>query len=159
MMSYDDSNGPTDVQPDPDAELRARLESIKAERARLAEERELRGQSLPDRIEAEERALRDEIAIADAETAHGPVDKRIAIVNTSNGVVIVKRANHVLFRRFQDSKLNVDECEKLVRPCLVHPDKATFDRWAEEEPAIIVRAANALGTLAGIRGEEASGKY
>lgn len=143
------------------SELEERLRKARAERARLEEERALREPELAllEQVEAEELALKNAQAVADAEATHGPVGKKIRTVETSSGVVIVKRPNHLLFRRFQDSgKVSTDECERLVRPCLVYPDAATFDRWAEEEPGIIVRAANACAQLAGIRAEEVSGK-
>lgn len=146
---------------DPNYDLKQRLETVRAERQKLADEREAREQerALADLVEQEERSLRNERAIAEAEAAHGALGKKIAAVEARSGVVIVKRPHHVLFRKFTDaSKFTSDECEKLVRPSLVYPDKATFDSWAEEEPAIIVRAANACAMLAGVRGEEASGK-
>lgn len=143
------------------SELALRLQAAKRERVRLEQERAEREEetTLLAQVEAEELALKNVQAVSEAEASHGPVGKKIRVVETSSGVVILKRPNHVLFRKFQDSgKVSTDECERLVRPCLVYPDAATFDRWAEEEPGIIVRAANACAQLAGIRAEEVAGK-
>lgn len=143
------------------SELEQRLQAAKEQRARIEQERFARAPELAllEQVEAEELAAKNAQAIADAEAAHGPMGKKVRAIETSNGVVIVKRPNHLLFRKFQDSgKVSTDECERLVRPCLVYPDAATFDRWAEEEPGIIVRAANACAQLAGIRAEEVAGK-
>lgn len=149
-------------EPDPArVELERRLADAKVERARLAAEREKReaDRALAEELEREERAIRDEQAIADAEAAHGPLGKKIAAVHTSQGVVIVKRPNAALFRKFTDAgELTSDECERLVRPSLVHPARAVFDKYAEEEPAILVRCANACAKLAGVRKEELTGK-
>lgn len=143
------------------SELAERLERVRAERARLAEERQRREteRELLERVEAEELALQDEQVIAKAEDDHGPLGKRIAAVHTRSGVVIVKRPNPVLWKRFVDaSKQTADELERLVRPCVVHPDKASFDRYLEEEPALLVRCADHVATLAGVRMGEVSGK-
>jgi hypothetical protein len=150
---------------DPNHELKQRLEVAKLERARLAAEREAReeARALAEQLEAEELAVRNAQAIEKAESEHGPLGKKIAAMHTTSGIVILKRPNHVIFKRFQersmsDKGLKIDECEALVRPSLVHPDKATFERYAEEEPAIILRAANVCAALAGSRAEEVSGK-
>lgn len=146
---------------DPHAELRERIEVARRERARIQAEREaaVAARDLQEKLEAEERALKNESAIADAEAAHGPVGKRIAVVETQAGAVILKRPHSALFRRFMDAgETTTDELDKLIGPCLVYPDRSTYDRWAEDEPAITMRAANAICTLAGVRGKELSGK-
>ncbi len=139
----------------------ARLTQLRAERAELAKARAAResGAAEKEQLEAEERALRDEQAIDAAETEHGPAGRKIAIVETDLGVVIVKRANALLFRRFMDqgSTKHV-ELEKLVRPSLVHPDGAAFDRILDAQPAVLMRCADAIAKLAGVRAEEAAGK-
>ncbi len=152
---------------DPNADLRARLEIARLERKRLEDEQAAaeEARALTDELEREERGVRNAKALADAVAAHGPVGKSIAVVECSSGLVIVKRPHHVAFRKFQDQAakgegaLSVDACEALVRPALVHPDSATFDKWAETESAIILRAANACAGLHGAKGAEKSGKY
>jgi len=145
------------------AEAREKLAALTARKAvRDADAEALRS------LEKVRLALRDEEAIATAEEKHGqaleygsgPAEgRKVAIVRTDLGAVIVKRPNHVLFKRFQDSgEANAEEFDKLVRPCLVHPDGATFDRYVEDQPAILGRVAGAVATLAGIRMKELSGK-
>jgi hypothetical protein len=108
-------------------------------------------------VEAEERDAADEEAIALAEEAHGP--KRIAVVRTDSGCVIVKRPNPVIYKRFRDrGEAKTVDLEKLVRACLVHPDGNGLDRILDDVPAALDRAANAIVELAGFRAKEVSGK-
>jgi hypothetical protein len=146
---------------DPDYELKQRLEVARLERDRLAKERADREskRALVEKLADEERELKNEVAIDKAEAEHGPIGEKIAVLHTRGGVVIVKRAHSAAFRRFQDvGKQKTADCEVLLRPCLVYPDPSTFDKWAEAEPAIILRTANVICTLAGIRSEESGGK-
>lgn len=147
--------------PPSDIALTERLQNARIERARLTEERERRelAASLLEEVEAEERALRDEQAIEKAVAEHGPIGVKLAVMHTPLGVIIIKKPNHVLFRRFQDlGKHDVVECEKLIRPCLVHPDKTEFDRYATELPGTIIPLANLACGLCGVKQGEAAGK-
>lgn len=154
-------------KPDPDAELRARVEAARAERKRIEDEQAAAEakRALSDELEREERGVRNAQALAAAVAEHGPVGKSIAVVECASGVVIVKRPHHVAFRKFQDMAsrddggFSIDSCEALVRGALVHPDSATFDKWMETEAAIILRAANACAGLHGAKGADKSGKY
>ncbi len=142
-------------------ELKARIEKARAERAELtrstAERDEI--EALRSQAEAEERALKDERAIAAAVQEHGPIGTKIAVVETRLGAIVVKRANHLHFKRFQDAEsLKVVTIEKLVRPCLVYPDVSTFEQIMEELPAVWVPLANAISDLAGAKSKEAAGK-
>jgi hypothetical protein len=143
---------------DPDAE---RLKEIKRQRDELRERRFARNeeQSKREALETAERGLRDEQAIERAEAEHGAVGKKIAVIETDMGAIIVKRANHVIFRKFQENGrdengVNFDEAEKLVKHALVYPTRAEFDRIAEDLPATIMRCADAVAILAGIRVKE-----
>lgn len=147
------------------AELEQRIEAVRAERARVQAERDRREKEreLADELEREERALKDDQAIADAELEHGPLGKRIEAVRTGQGVVIVRRPSPANFRRWQDRSvsskdLTMDDAEQLVRPSLVYPDKVTFDAWVKNEPGILPRCAAACGRLAGARLDELAGK-
>lgn len=138
-----------------------KLAEVRARRAELDRQRAERdaARALEEQLEVETRALADAEAIAKAEDEHGPVGKRIALVRTDLGVIILKRPNPVLFRRFQDQgKFTHEAIDKLVRPSVVHPDGATFDRIMDELPATMIACANAVTVLAGARTEEASGK-
>lgn len=147
--------------PDPKAELEQRLAHAKSERARLAAAREQRAaeRELLDQIEDEEKELKNEQALAKAECEHGPIGKKIGAVYTKLGVVIVKKPNHVHFRRFQDqSESTSKEFLQLVRPCVVYPDLTTFDQWLEEQPAILAACGTEACRLAGSKIKEAAGK-
>lgn len=146
------------------------LAEVRAKRAALLASKDQRDAEAEifAALEREKRGLRDDEQLAAAEEKYGPCleygsgaasGRKIAVVRTDLGVVIIKRPNHVLFKRFQDSgEANWEEFDKLVRPCLVHPDGATFDRYLEDQPAILARVAGAVATLAGIRMKELSGK-
>ena len=139
----------------------ARLEQIRAERAQLARERERREEETDaqELLEMEERGLADDRAIAAAVEQHGPLGKKIAAVYTDLGIIILKRPHHVMWKRFQDTGLvTTEELEKLVRPCLVHPDRFTFERYCEEQAAILGRCANQVSALAGFRLKEVGAK-
>jgi hypothetical protein len=145
----------------PTAQLEQRLAELRARRKQLDDEADAGAAErlMLEQIEVEERAIRDREALAKAEADHGPVGKKIAVVQTAVGDVIVKRSNPLHFRRFQDAgKTTSDELERLVRPCVVYPDIPTFERWLEEQPAALLRCANAICELAGIRTKEVEGK-
>jgi hypothetical protein len=143
------------------AELEARLVAARAKRDEIARGRAAREElaTMRAQVEAEERAAKDDAAIAAAEAEHGPIGKKIAVVQTDIGAVIVKRPNHIHFRRFQDAgSTKSGELEKLVRPCLVYPPLSAFEALLEELPATLTRCADAVCGLAGVRAEEVSGK-
>jgi hypothetical protein len=136
------------------AELRARREALEADRDKRQQAR-----AISDQIDEETRKVRDLEAIQKAETEHGPVGKAIRTIETPNGVVIVKKPNMVLFRRFQDvASAKSEDLDKLVRPTLVHPTKAEFDQWLEEYPGILTPVADAVCLLAGVASGDRSGK-
>lgn len=138
-----------------------KLAQIKSERAALAAAKAKRDSEalVQEQLEHETLALADERAIAAAEEKHGPLGKKLAAVHTDLGVVIVKRPNHLLFRRFQDSgEATYEEFDKLVRPCVVHPELGRFDAILEELPATMARLGNAVAILAGVKLKEAQGK-
>jgi hypothetical protein len=136
------------------ATARAAREAREAKREDSA-----RAQRLADELEAEERALADLDVLDKIEAEHGPENKRWRKVPTGLGLVVVKRPALATFRKYQDKgKTDSASLDQLVRPCLVHPTKAEFDRIVEQEPAALMRAANAVCYLAGIRKDDASGE-
>lgn len=142
-------------------ELKKRLDAARAKLAEIEAVRAAREEEVAPlaQVEALERAATNAAAIAKAEVDHGPVGKKIRIVDTDLGVIIVKRPNHVLFRKFQDEgKFDTITLDKLVRPCVVYPDHARLDSILDELPATLLRLADAVSVLAGVRKEELSGK-
>ena len=146
---------PTATAADLDARLvAARAKKNEAEERRTAlEESEAK---LREVFEAERDAA-DEVAIADAEAEYGA--KKIGIVRTEVGVVIVRRPNSVTFKKFRDrGQTKTVDLERLVGACLVYPDRDALDKILDEKPAALDRAANAVAELAGFRAEEVSEK-
>lgn len=149
---------PITAQPDT-AELEARLAAAKARKLaaiKHTEESEASRQLVLD-VEAAERDAADAEAVLRATEEHG-ADK-IAKVYTALGVVIVKRPNPVLYKRFRDKEsTKTADLEQLVRPCIVYPDASRWDLICEEQPATLDRVADHVVSLAGFRGKELSGK-
>lgn len=146
---------------DPSAEINSELERVRAARAAIARAREQREAiEAPHRKLAEEElALKNEQAIELAEQEHGLAGKKIAIVGTDLGVVIVKRPHAALFKRFQDrGKTSSKELDELVRPCLVYPTVTEYERICDELPATLLHIADAVSGLAGVRAEHIAGK-
>lgn len=141
---------------DPSASAQTRLQEIRSKRAALAEARAKRELATDDQlVSAEAAALRNEELIDQFEQSVGPRDVRIKVVETDLGVVILKRPHRLVFKRFMDKgSTKSDDLELLVKPCLLHPDKAAFEAMLEDQPAILQRCAGACGALAGIRQEE-----
>ncbi len=137
--------------------LRARhaeLDARKAARdtARLAE----------DELESERRAVALAEAIDKAETEIGPLGVKIAVIESSEGPIIVKRPPAALFHRYQESVLaksmSAVENLKLVRPCVVYPALSEFDRMSSELGGLLGTAVLEVARLAGVRMEEVAGK-
>lgn len=143
------------------ARLQAELE---AERAKLAEiearrEARVRGERLRQELDDTKRASHEAELLEELEAKHGPVGRRIMRIDTDEGMLVVGKANDLHYRRFVDrGKTNTEELMKLVRPCLLYPSKADFDRILQEVPAALVRCADAVCHLAGVRKDEAEGK-
>jgi len=145
--------------PNPNAEVEQRIRDARARRETLEKARSDReeAEALQRRLADEERALKDAEAL---EAAEAKFDKRkLATVETEMGVIIVKRPHAAIFKRFQDQgSTNTKQLEELVRPSIVHPTISEFEAIVEELPATLLRVANAVSRLAGIRAEEVAGK-
>lgn len=136
----------------PESEADAKLREVKAQRAQLAAARAARAEerAAARALEVEQQALRDEIALDDAIEKHGEVGTHLAVIETAKGMVILKRASSMKFRRFQDKgNANSEDVMALVRPCVVWPSPGELDVILEELPATLVRMASAVIALAG----------
>lgn len=144
-----------------ETEAQKKLRELKTQRAALVAAREAGEASRAEarEIEEAERALRDEQALNDAIEKYGDVGVQIAVVETSLGNVILKRASAMKFRRFQDaSPITTHDVETLVRPCVVHPSLAEFDIIMHDLPAVLQRLGSAVIALAGQKSEELAKK-
>jgi len=136
------------------AELRARRVALEQAREARDAERELKRATA-----REEQAIADEEAIAAAEREHGEMNVMIRVVNTAAGTVIVKRPNHLLFRKWADNgKSGSEDLEKLIRPNVIYPAIDAFDRMIGDQPGIMTDIGNAVAWLAGARAKENAAK-
>lgn len=139
------------------------LAAVKAERAARQAKREATAAAEAARLEleAERQALANEVAIDEAVDKYGAIDVAIGIVTTrAGGVVIVRKPNHMHYRKFIESKTgkSVEDAEALIRSCLVYPDKPTFSALLEDLPGLIDAIATKACALAGSKVAEAAGK-
>ena len=156
---YEYAHGPERFNVANSADLDTRLAAARAKKNEASARRVARDESEAKMWEVQdaERDAADEVAIAEAEEKYG--SKKVAVVYTEVGCVIVKRPNPVSFKRFSDrGQTKTVDLEKLVRSCLVYPDGDALDKVLEEKPAALVRAANAVAELAGFRAQEVSEK-
>lgn len=132
------------------AELRAKRAELERKRAEQLEQTELDAE-----LELERRKLRDAEALNAAIEQHGVPGRAITTIETDYGLLVIKRAGALKFRRFQDAgEYSTEAFEALVRPCIVHPPLVEWDEWLKEQPALLSRAAMAVARLAGVRMEE-----
>lgn len=136
------------------AELRAKRAALQAAReageAERAEARE---------VATEEQALVDEQALSDAIDKHGDVGIHLATVQTPMGLIVLKRASSIRFRRFQDKgAATTEDVLQLVQQCVVHPSAAQFSVIIDELPATLIRVAGEVIALAGQKSEETAKK-
>lgn len=142
----------------------ALLERRTKARARKREAEEKReamraARELPSEVEAEEIEARDEEAIATAEEEHGSVGKKIRVVHTDLGCVIVKRPHPASYKKFRDrAETDTAAFEQLVRPCVIYPDAVALDIIFVEFAGVLDRVANAVVELAGFRQKESAPK-
>lgn len=161
----EDDRGPETERPDVnDPEIDALQAELDAELAKLAEvearraQRE-KGTRLREELAETKRARREAEVMERLEAQHGPVGKRLMRVDTDEGMIVVRKPDPRLYQRFVDQgKTNTEALSKLVRPHVVYPDKTELARIFEEVPAALVRAADAVCFLAGVRKQEAEGK-
>lgn len=153
-----------------DVDLEQELAAVKAERASKQEAREAaqRQAQLAKRLEREKRGIVEDETFAKLVEEHG--EDAIRRINTPLGMVVVKAPQAIVYRRYLDATMRsdhanpkvrtsfVDETEKMVRHCLVYPDRARFDELAEKVATLGVVAANAAADLGKAREEEDSGK-
>jgi hypothetical protein len=132
------------------------------ERIALAEarrvERDTKAQAAIE-LAALERQATEAEALDTLELEHGKIDDRIRRIDTPGGMVVVKRPAGVLVRRYLDAgKATTEAWDKLVTPCVIYPDKATFRALCDDFPATLQLAADAVCWLAGWGREQAVGK-
>lgn len=142
--------------------LELRLREAKAKTSKLQEEmlekEEIR--ELERKIRFEENKARDLPHIQKAEDEHGA----IRVVNTEDGAVVLRRPHHLVFNKFvrrmgDDKKpLDNDDYWRLAKPCIIYPDVATVEAWAEKFALLPVELGNKVVELGKAGIEEVEGK-
>lgn len=145
------------------AALEAELAAAQAEERAVQEKiaRDKRKRELSAEVERTKRAAVEAQALEEAEQKYGPLGTHIRRVDTLDGMVIVKRPERLLFKRFQEldpKQINAAETRKLVRPSVVYPTLECFDVMIEERPGILGECAIAVCELGGMKVREFSGK-
>ncbi len=98
-------------------------------------------------------------ALEAAEKEYGELGKKVAVVVTAEGAIIVKRPHRANVSKFIDSeKMGSAAMEALVRSCVIHPPKAELQRILDEQPAALAVIASEALTLAGAGAKALSGK-
>ncbi|WP_437647867.1 hypothetical protein [Sorangium sp. So ce362] len=148
---------------DAEKELEEQLDAKRAELATLqaGREKSRRRANLQEEIAETERKCKEEAALSEAEGKYGPIGKRIATLDTVDGLVIVKMGDGIKVRIWADkhgANPTTQACRELVRPCVVHPSVEVFDEMVKERPMILVSVAGKVLELAGIGGKEIGGK-
>lgn len=142
---------------DTEISIEDRIAAVKMQRRALlnAEADASSATALADALANEERAFRDESAIAAARKKHGA--GKFAVVRSVGAkdfdVVVLKRAHAAAFKAFQDKDgFKLEDVEELVTPCVEYPSKDAFDRLhTHDAPMVLTRCAEAVAYLAGMR--------
>ena len=91
------------------------------------------------------------------EQQHG--DNNLRRIDVEDGsMIVVKRPAQVSFKRFQQSKVYFDDCDALIRTCLVYPNTKDYSKIIDVWPGLALSAANEACALAGVRAKESEGK-
>lgn len=139
--------------------LQQKLEAAREAREEAARAREAAQQAdvLAMELARITKATEMDGVFAELQAEHGLEDVRR--VDTSDGhMIAIKRPARVAFRRFQQSKGQIDDCDQLVRTCLVYPGRDIYNDIVGKYPGKIVECANAAAALAGITVQESAGK-
>ena len=154
------ANEETKVVESEEQELAERLQAAAQRKARF-DERRARSENLR-KVEAAEREAADCEKLEELIAKHGELNVGIAAIHTDQGMVVVKRPNHLHFKRYQDKantgKITHQDVEQLVGTCLVHPSRDAFDVIVAELPATLVQVADEVASLAGVGRSRTEGK-
>jgi hypothetical protein len=145
-------------------DAKTKLAAVRAKREALAKARETRAEpTVDEQLEDESRALADDEAIERLEGEHGPVGKKLTVVRTRLGAVVLKKPTNAAWRKHLDEQLKLGHAdttatEKLVRQCRVYPDVAAFEEILDEYPGSAQAFYGAAALLAKGGADETSSK-
>lgn len=142
-------------------ELHERIAAARKKREE-AEERRAKKWELPNlnrELEQEIRAAEEAEELEKLEAEHGQIGEHLWKLETSIGMVVLRRPTPAKYRAFIDAKkITQNHQEKFVHDFVVYPDKAKFNAMVSATPGLINRCSDALIYLAGWRErEEAAG--
>lgn len=94
-----------------------------------------------------------------AEKELGELGRKLALVITAEGPVILKRPHRANVSKFLDAERATSATMlALVKSCVIYPDKDAFDRLLDEQPAALTILASEALTLAGAGAKALAGK-
>lgn len=146
------------------------LEAARAERQRLRDAAEA-AKLIEASIRNEERLLRLEEAVADAEKSHGALGKKVLVVHAAypDGEIVASVILHapsgVSWKRFKhaqraEAKTQEKDVEtdRIWRSCLVSPSEDDVNKLVDRFPALPDQMVTAVIELAGFRTDEVQKK-
>lgn len=136
----------------------SKLDELMLRRAALTEKTAARLEYSDAELEAiEERRIAELEAFDAAQTQYGA--RKVLMVSTDDGAVIVRRPHHAAFRKFMDKgEVTSTSQEELALSCLVYPSKPEFDKLLRAQTGALIRITNACVELAGFRADEVKTK-
>lgn len=138
-------------------DLKKRLAAAKAARAALQAKPVNEAEDLAAELAAEERALKEEQAMAKLLEEFKP--KQLARIDTDYGAVILLRSAPAAYNRFAEkTEFKIEDLKQLVNPCVKYPSIPEFEEILKEQPGVLTVCSNAIAHLAGIRKDALSGK-
>lgn len=130
-------------------DVQAKLEDLRAKRAKRESEREAEAQAR----ELQELELEDKYS-----TDLGPRGKAFEMVVTEHGIVVVKLGDAATYKRYMASDKDAAESiHQFVAPNVVFPSREEYGRLTVERPFVGVKCAGALLSLYGVK-EDARAK-
>lgn len=92
-------------------------------------------------------------------TTHG----EIVAVSTKQGVAAFRSPTDAEYGRYNaflfNEKTRASAFKELVKLCVVHPDRATFEGWLAKSPGIVQTCLESVLNLAGVDTEAQTKKY
>lgn len=148
---------PVDAQA---AKLRALKTAIDEQRKKREQVEEARRKAFEiedaeRELEAATRQAEEEEVILETEQKHGREGKGFARVNAVGGMILLRKPNHLRWRRFVDSgKTDSATVQKVTEEHLLYPDPQRFSAMVEEHVDTLRICGNALARLHGTRAKE-----
>jgi hypothetical protein len=135
-------------------------ESIEERRAKALEwkaKRDAEAKAAAEQAEIEELEL--EQRFSDGAARRGRDFEIVNLSDLGEGFVVVKLGEAVHHTSFVAGKQDEASVNRYVLPNVVHPTREQFKAIFNRRPQVLIRSANALATLYGVRKEADAGKF